>query len=119
MAQEFSSIDGYIRSFPGEVQAVLEEIRARGHKTVPEAGERISYQIPTLTLNGRNLVHFAGWKHHVSLYPIPDGDEAYRSAIAPYQAGKGTLKFLLRDPVPYELVERTVQLLYQEHIGRN
>lgn len=38
---------------------------------VPAAGEAISYAMPTITLNGRDLVSFAAWKRHIGLYPLP------------------------------------------------
>jgi uncharacterized protein YdhG (YjbR/CyaY superfamily) len=105
----FTSIDEYIASFPAETQKILEEIRATIKATAPDAKEKISYQIPTFELNGRNLVHFAGWKKHVSLYPIPAGDEAFKKEIAQYVAGKGTLKFPLDEPVPLELIGEVVK----------
>ena len=105
----FTSIDEYIASFPAETQKILEEIRATIKATAPDAKEKISYQIPTFELNGRNLVHFAGWKKHVSLYPIPAGDEAFEKEIAQYVAGKGTLKFPLDEPVPLELIGEVVK----------
>ncbi|HCT79211.1 MAG TPA: hypothetical protein DGT23_22160 [Micromonosporaceae bacterium] len=114
MADKFSTVDEYIRSFPEDVQKVLEEMRRRIHKAVPGSGEKISYQIPTITLDGKYVVYFAGWKQHVSLYPVPAGDEAFEKKIAPYRAAKGTLKFPLGKPVPYDLVERVAKLLARQ-----
>ena len=65
----FSSIDEYIASFPDEVQKILEELRATIKATAPNTKEKISYQIPTFELNGRNLVHFAAWRTHIGFYP--------------------------------------------------
>jgi hypothetical protein len=47
----------------------------------------------------------------VSLYPVPEGDEEYAAAIAPFRTGRGTLKFPLSTPVPRDLVVHTAQLL--------
>ena len=105
----FTSMDEYIASFPQETQKVLEDIRATVKAVAPDAKEKISYQIPTFELNGRNLIHFAGWKKHVSLYPVPAGDEAFEKKISKYVAGKGTLKFPLDEPVPLELIEEIVK----------
>ena len=102
-------MDEYIASFPQETQKVLEDIRATVKAVAPDAKEKISYQIPTFELNGRNLIHFAGWKKHVSLYPVPAGDEAFEKKISKYVAGKGTLKFPLDEPVPLELIEEIVK----------
>jgi len=105
----FTSIDQYIGTFPEDVQKILEEIRVTIKAAAPDAKEKISYQIPAFELNGRNLVHFAGWKKHVSLYPIPAGDEAFEKEIAKYVAGKGTLKFPLDKPLPMKLISRIIK----------
>lgn len=114
MEQRFTTVDEYIASQPAEVQPILQEIRSCAHAAVPAAGEMISYGLPTITLNGRHVVYFAAWKHHVSVYPVPHGDEAFEQEIAPYLAAKGTLKFPLGKPVPYELIGKVAALLAAE-----
>ena len=111
MATKFATVDEYIDSFPDDVRIILEEIRRRIRAAVPEAAETISYQIPTFTLDGSAFVYFAGWKHHVAVYPIPSGDEAFERELAPYRAAKGTLKFPLKQPIPFDLIERVAALL--------
>ncbi len=110
MATTFETIDDYITSFPPEVRDVLQAIRRTMHDAVPGAGETISYNIPTITLDDRPLVYFAGWKRHVSVYPIPDGDEAYESQLAPYRSGASTARFLLAEPIPHDLIARITTL---------
>ncbi|MBF6190049.1 hypothetical protein [Nocardia implantans] len=44
----------------------------------------------------------------MSLHPVPDGDPALARELGPYRAGKGTLRFRLGEPVPYELIARVV-----------
>ena len=106
---KFSSIDEYIATFPPDVQVILEELRATIRAAVPDAKETISYNIPTFTLNGTYLIYFAGWKKHISLYPIPVGSEAFNKEIAKYADGKGTLKFPLDKPIPLKLIGRIVK----------
>ncbi|NWG05595.1 MAG: DUF1801 domain-containing protein [Chloroflexi bacterium] len=106
----FQSIDEYIAACPPDSQAYLMEIRKLFRKLVPDAKEKISYQIACFELNGKNLIHFAGWKKHVSLYPVPAGSEAFERQIAKYVNGKGTLKFPLDEPLPLKLIERVVKL---------
>ncbi len=108
------TVDDYIASFPPDVRATLEELRRTVHAAVPGAGERISYRIPTFTLNGKAIVHVAAWTHHVSLYPVPDTDGATEQDLAPFRAGRGTVKFPLDQPVPYFLVTRLVELLVEQ-----
>jgi uncharacterized protein YdhG (YjbR/CyaY superfamily) len=117
MAQHFTSVDEYIASQPADVQPILQEIRTQAHAAVPDAGEMISYGIPTITRNGHYVVYFAAWKHHVSVYPVPRGDEAFQREIAPYLVAKGTLKFPLGKPVPYELIGKVAARLAAERHG--
>lgn len=111
MAAQFATVEEYIGSFPGEVQDVLREVRSTIHGAVPEAGERISYGIAAVTLDGRDLVYFAGWKKHISVYPVPTEDAGLAQELTPYLAAKGTLKFPLGKPVPYPLIGRVAAAL--------
>lgn len=117
MAAKFATVDEYIDSFPEKVRERLEHIRRIAREVVPEAGERISYGIPTVTLDGRYVVYFSGWKRHVALYPVPDGDEALARDLDPYRAGKGTLRFPLDRPLPEGLVRRVVAALASARAG--
>jgi uncharacterized protein YdhG (YjbR/CyaY superfamily) len=106
--QQFASVDDYIDSFPDEVQLVLAELRKTIGAAAPAAVESISYHMPTLTVGDHALVFFAGWKTHVALYAVPAFDGELEAELAPYRAAKDTLKFSLRQPVPYPLVGRVV-----------
>ena len=110
------TVDDYIASFPLDVQRTLEEVRAAIREAAPGTEERISYGIPTFTLDGRYVVYFSGWKRHISVYPIPDveadADLAHR--IAPYQSGKGTLKFPLDEPMPLDLIGAVAARLLEQ-----
>ena len=111
MADKASTVDGYIAGFPPETQAILEEVRATMRRAVPDAREAISYEIPTYQLDGRDIVYFAGWKGHVSVYPLPGGDPDLIAEMAPYRSGKGTLRFSLTQPIPYALIGRVAARL--------
>lgn len=105
----FTSIDEYIAACPEETHERLRVIRAEIKNIAPDAKEKISYQIACFELNGKNLIHFAGWKKHVSLYPVPAGSEAFEKAIAKYADGKGTVKFPLDEPLPLKLIQQIVK----------
>ncbi len=102
------SVDEYIARFPPQTQVVLEEMRALVRESAPEATETISYAIPTFDLNGRHLVHFAGYEHHVGLYPAPTGMKAFEEELKPYKQGKGSVQFPLGQPLPRDLISRIV-----------
>src|SRR5476651_733467 len=102
-------IDGYISQFPGDVQAILENVRATIRHTAPDAKEVISYQMPAFKKHGI-LMYFAAWKKHIGLYPPISGDKALEKAVARYAGPKGNLQFPLDEPMPLELIERIVKL---------
>ena len=116
MADKFETIDDYIGSFPLDVQPILEQMRRTIRKAAPGAVETISYQMPTFKLDGHSLVYFGGWKHHVGLYPIPAFDEETEKELSPYRAAKDTMRFPLREPVPYKLVAKVVALLVKKRV---
>ena len=111
MTLKIDSVDGYIASFPEEVQVVLSSVREAIHRAAPGAEESISYQMPKMTLDGKYLVYFGGWKHHVGIYPVPITNEILEARMAPYRSAKSTLKFPLKDPIPYDLIEDIVSNL--------
>ena len=117
MAPKYETVDEYIASFPPDVQAKLEDVRGAMRKAAPGTEEAISYGIPTFTLDGRYLIYFAGWKHHISIYPIPEGDEALQRDLAPFKAAKGTLRFPLDEPLPLELIERLTAAALRSRTG--
>ena len=108
------SIDEYIAEFPAETQAVLEELRALIAAAAPGATETISYAIPTFDLNGRHLIHFAGYAKHVGLYPTPSGIDAFKKDLEPYRSGKGSAQFPLGQPLPRDLIRRIVRFRVEE-----
>jgi len=112
----FQSIDEYIAACPEETRERLQMIRAAIKKVAPEAREKISYQIAAFELNGKNLIHFAGWKRHISLYPIPAGDEAFEKEASKYADGKGTMKFPLDEPLPMRLVNKVIKLHFAQNL---
>jgi len=114
----FSSIDQYIASFPEETQRILEEIRATIKATVPDAEETISYNMPTFTLHGHYLVYFAAFKKHIGFYPAPIGIAEFEADLARYESGKGTVKFPLDQPMPFDLIRKIVLFRARENTGR-
>ena len=108
------SIDEYIAEFPAEIQKVLEELRALIRETAPDATETISYAIPTFDLNRKHLVHFAGFKDHISFFPTGSGVEAFKDELEPYRGGKGTVQVPLGEPLPTDLFRRIVEFRVQE-----
>ena len=103
------TIDEYIAGFPPETQRVLQEVRSTIRDSAPEASETISYAIPTFDLNGRHLVHFAGFDRHVGFYPTPQGVEEFAEPLSRFHQGRGSVQFPLAEPMPLDLIRRIVE----------
>jgi|SRR5579872_3665127 len=110
-------IDGYISQFPADVQAVLEQVRTTISNAAPDAKEVISYLMPAFKQRGI-LVYFAAWKTHIGLYPPISGDKSLEKAIAKYAGPKGNLQFPLDEPIPFNLIERIVELRVKQDLAK-
>lgn len=110
-------IDKYISGFPKDVQIILEKIRKTIRKAAPNAQEIMNYGIPTFALEG-NLVHFAGFKSHIGFYPTPSGIEKFKKELSVYEGAKGSVKFPLDKPIPYELISKIVLFRVNENLER-
>jgi uncharacterized protein YdhG (YjbR/CyaY superfamily) len=112
MTEAPTTIDDYIAGYPEDVQAILVKVRAAVHAGVPGGEERIRYGIPAVMLGGRYAVHFAAWKKHLGMYPVPTLDPALEAEIAPYRVAKDSVNFPYKNPIPYELIERVSAAIY-------
>jgi uncharacterized protein YdhG (YjbR/CyaY superfamily) len=112
-----NTIDEYINDFPDDVKVILHKIRKIISQTAPDAKETINYGIPTFKLEG-NLVHFAGYKNHIGFYPTPSGIEKFKYELSAYENSKGSVKFLLKNPIPYDLIKRIVEYRVKENLEK-
>jgi uncharacterized protein YdhG (YjbR/CyaY superfamily) len=112
----FNSIDEYIATFPKDTQKILEELRATIKAAAPDVEEKISYQMPTFTLNGRHLVYFAGYKNHIGFYGAPRGNAEFKEDLSAYETGKGTLQFPFDKPIPFDLITKIVKFRAAENL---
>jgi uncharacterized protein YdhG (YjbR/CyaY superfamily) len=118
MITQYQTIDEYVKTFPEDIQRILQEIRRTIRKAAPEAVEAIAYQMPTFRLNG-NLVHFAAFKNHIGFYPTPSGTESFQRELLSYKIGKGSVRFPLKSPIPYGLIEKIVKFRVKENLAKN
>ena len=106
-------VDEYIADFPPAVRKILREVRATIRKAAPDADETISYRIPTFKQDGRTVIHFAGFKNHIGMYP-PVKDATLKKAVARYAGEKGNLRFPLDEKMPHALIARIVKSKVRE-----
>ncbi len=112
-----ATIDAYIAQFPPEVQDILNRIRAAIHEAAPDAVEGIGYQMPGFYLNG-GLVYFAAHKNHIGFYPTGSELRGLDEDLSAYRSSKGTLQFPLDQPIPYNLIQKIVQVRAAENLAR-
>jgi uncharacterized protein YdhG (YjbR/CyaY superfamily) len=91
-----------------------EKLRSNIRSAAPESEEAISYGIPAFRLKG-NLVHFAAYEKYIGFYPTPSGIEQFGNELSVYEVSKGTVKFPLDKPIPYDLVSRIVKFRAEEN----
>jgi len=101
--REISTIDEYIAEQSEEVQPLLRKIRETIRNAAPKAVEKISWQMPTFW-QGENLIHFAAFKKHISIFPGGEATEAFAEKLAGYKTSKGTIQFPLNKPIDYDLI---------------
>jgi uncharacterized protein YdhG (YjbR/CyaY superfamily) len=115
-----STVREYLAGVPPKERAVLEKIRRAVLSVAPDAGEKISYGIPTFTYNGRHLVYYAAMKKHLSFFP---GSKAvlrqFASELEPFDTkGPGTVRFSVDKPLPMTLVKKIVRARMKENEAR-
>ena len=111
------TIDAYIAQFPSEVQSVLHELRKVIREAVPDAEEKISYQMPAFYLHG-NLVYFAAYKNHIGFYPTASGIEAFKKELSAFKGAKGSVQFPIDQLLPFELIKKIVRYRAKENLNK-
>jgi uncharacterized protein YdhG (YjbR/CyaY superfamily) len=115
MKTEIKSVDEYIRTFPKDIQDLLENVRKTIIKKAPEAVESISYGMPAYKTFGKPLVYFAGYKKHIGFYATPTGHTEFSNELSNYKQGKGSVQFPVDHPIPYWLIEQIVVFRVKEN----
>lgn len=112
---KYETIDDYISLFPSNVQDLLISVFIAIKKVAPKSEEAISYGIPTLKLNGKNLVHFAGYEKHVGFYPGSKAVLKFAKEIAGYKSAKGSIQFPITKKMPQALISKITKFAVAEN----
>lgn len=115
----FGTVDEYLASLSPATLEMVMQLRTAILSLVPDAREKISYQIPVVEWRGANLIYYAGWKKHLSLYPLPVIPAYLQDEISQYIAGRGTLKFSMEQPLPVALIQKVVKLRMSEILKKS
>lgn len=106
------TIDAYIAEQPEPVQHILNQVRDRIRAELPEAQERISWHMPTYWHN-QNIMHFAAFKKHFSIFPGAEAIEHFRDRLTTYQSTKGAVQFPYDQPIPLDLIAEITRWCYE------
>lgn len=103
-------IRSYIAALPPDARRTARTLRTTIRSVVPGAVEVFSYGIPGFRFEDRALVWYAGWRHHLSLYPIGTAlRQKYATDLEGYKTSKGTVQFPLDKPLPVALIKCLVK----------
>ena len=103
MNQEMNVIDDYISRQDERIQPRLHVICDTIRSAIPDALEKISYQMPTYW-KGRNIIHFAAYKNHIGIYPGGEATQVFADRLTEYKTSKGTIQLPLDRELPLELI---------------
>jgi uncharacterized protein YdhG (YjbR/CyaY superfamily) len=117
MSTKPATAEEYVAMFPTAVQDALKVLRETIYATIPGATEAIRYQMPAVMLNGHYVVHYAAWKHHIGMYPIPPLPPDLEAEVVPYRSTKDTMRLPHGTPIPTDLIQRVlIELMKQREI---
>ena len=108
------SVDEYISQQGETVRPRLQAIRETIHAAIPDAQEKISWQMPTFW-KGRNIIQFMAAKKHIRLYPGGEATEAFAECLAGFDTSKGTIRLPHSRELPLELITEMARCSYERN----
>ena len=105
---KFKTIDEYHAAFPKNLRDMLETLRKTIKKTVPEAEELISYNMPAFKMK-KILVYYAANKAHIGFYPTAAPIIFFKDELVEYKTSKGAIQFPIDKPLPIKLITKIVK----------
>lgn len=106
------TIDEYIAAQPEERRGYLAKMREVIAAALPEAQEKLSWQMPTYWKK-HNIIQFAAFQKHIGLYPGPAAVEFFADELKEYKTSKGAIQLPYAKPLPEELVGRIARWCWE------
>ena len=113
-----SKIDEYLKHVTPSQRTELERVRTIIKQAVPDAEETIGYGIPTFKYKGKNLIHFAAFKDHMSLFPTASPVEEMKEELSKFKLSKGTIQFTEANPISEAIIVNLIALRLED-INKN
>ena len=112
---KIENVDDYIADLPLSTQKLLKQLRSVIRKSAPDAEEVLSYHMPAYKFHGM-LAYFRAHTHHVGFYPLPSAILQFKKELSPYKTAKGSVQFLLDQPLPIELIGKIILFRAKENL---
>lgn len=106
--QKPKDIDEYILTQPENVRPLLQRLRDIIREAAPDAIEKIAWDMPTFWQE-ENIIHFAGFKKHIGLYPGGEAVAVFGERLKEYKTTKGAIQISFLHPIDDQLI---IDLVY-------
>lgn len=121
LMKNYKTIDEYLADQPKGNQVLLKQIRKVVNSILPKTKggeEAIRYGIPTLRYNGKNVLHYAGYKKHIGFYPTSSGIIKFQKEISKYEWSKGAVQFPIDKKLPIVLIGKMVKFRVKDEMAK-
>lgn len=108
------TIEEYIERQLEQAQPFLRQINNTIKSAIPDAVEKISWNMPTYWKKHK-LIQFAAFKKHIGLYPGPEAVKIFADRLKEYKTSKGAIQLPCDKPLPLELIEAIAKWCEKEY----
>lgn len=115
MNTNIESVSSYFKTVPKEALPHLRELWGELTSRIPQGKKVVRYGIPTIQLDGKNIVHCAGYTTHVGFYPGSKAIVHFKKELTNYKTSKGTVQFSLDKKLPLTLIRTMTTYCVSEH----
>lgn len=99
-----TNIDEYIESNDESVKPLLIELREVIRQVIPEATEKLAWNMPTWHKH-KNVIHFDAFDDHVNVYIGKDLTEKYRNLHPDFKFTTRGVKLFYDQPLPVAMIQ--------------
>lgn len=115
---KFETVDDYLKTISGQQRTRLEQIIALVWRTVPDAREVISYNMPAFQFNGI-LIYLAAHRNHIGFYPASSSAiDHFKKELGHYLTSKGTVQIQNAEELPIRLLEKMIRFRAEENLAK-
>ncbi|MEK7106243.1 MAG: DUF1801 domain-containing protein, partial [Patescibacteria group bacterium] len=112
----YKDVNSYIKDVPKEFLPKIKEMRILTKELITKGVESIKYGMPTIEIDGKNLIHYAAMKGHLGFYPAPSGIEPFKEELDKkgISYSKGCIRFPYEKPLPTPLITKIIKFRLKE-----